>query len=87
MSERTVREYSIEPGDEVLNHEHGWVQVTQVVAHPAGQHGGPIRADLDAVEIVTTHGSRWTGSLSTPYIGSDLVMHWTWYDVGGMPGR
>ena len=86
--DRDIANYSLSTGDEVMT-RHGWQLVQRIIAHPKGQHpDSPIRNDLDAVEIVTASGSRWTGSLSTPFIGSDLAMHWTWLArAEGMPGN
>lgn len=48
-------------------------RVLGVVAHPPGSHGGPIRSDVTAVEIVTSHGTRWYG-FKRAWITSSLKM-------------
>lgn len=46
--------------------------VTRWVVHPAGQHAGPIRSDVTAVECVLADGSRrWFGCESA-HINSEL---------------
>lgn len=36
--------------------------VLRAVWHPPGHHKGPIRADVGALELVTSSGSRWYGA-------------------------
>lgn len=54
-----------------------YAPVVRVTAHPPTDtaHGGPIRPDLTAVEVITSNGSRWLGA-DRAWIGSDLRMHW-----------
>lgn len=51
-------------------------RVVRIVAHGPGRVACLIRSDWFAVEVVTTNGTRWFGSETQPYIGSDLRMHW-----------
>jgi hypothetical protein len=54
--------------------------VTQAKFHPAGSHKGPIRSDMNALELVTDAGSRWYGC-ERAWINSELRMVVVGFDV------
>lgn len=64
-------------GERIICHGR-YETIERIIAHPPRlhPHAGPVRGDWWAVEIVTAVGSRWFGSETQPYIGSDLRMHW-----------
>lgn len=57
----------------VYIHGHGEVPVIQAVVHPAGSHKGPIVSHMKALELRTSHGSRWYG-VEDAYINPQLRM-------------
>lgn len=59
----------------VLIVNHGIVPVVGYTAYPPGSHpvGCPLIKSCTAVELITTHGSRWYG-FDSAYINSELRM-------------